>query len=508
MARRGWRRHTERSMTATRSRRGDAAQVSARRSAPAAGLASYFDAARWANLAWDVWLGGWADAGAVQRVGERRLRDLLSFVRRASPLYRELYADLPAGAALRLTDLPPVSKALLMHRFDAWVTDPQVTRAGVAAFTRDPDRVGQPFLGRYAVWSSSGTTGEPGWFVHDADALAVYEALEMFRFRGISSPAELTARMIGGERYAMVAATGGHFAGVSTVEHLRRTYPWLAAGVRAFSLLQPLPALVAQLNDYQPNLLATYPTAAEMLADELEAGRLRIRLTELWTGGECLHPAVRQRLQARFGCRVRDGYGASEFMSIAWDCGHGHLHVNADWVLLEPVDARGRAVEPGVASHTVLLTNLANRVQPLIRYDLGDSVTWCPDPCPCGSPLPAIDVIGRHDDVLVFSRRGAAPVKVLPLVITTVLEEDAGVHDFQLEQTGARRLRLTLGAAEAAAGRRAQSALSGYLRANGVSGVAIDVDRAEPRRSARSGKLRRVVCSARRCVPALPCGAA
>ncbi len=489
-------------MTATRSRTVGAAHGGGRPAVPAVGLASYFDAARWAHLAWDVWLGGWADAGVLQRAAGRRLRDLLAFARRRSPLYRSLYAQLPAGGAPKLAELPPVSKSLLMRRFDEWATDPEVTRAAVEAFTHDLGRIGQPFLGRYAVWTSSGTTGEPGWFVHDADALAVYEALEMFRFRGIRSPAELTARMMAGERYAMVAATGGHFAGVSTVEHLRRTYPWLAAGIRAFSLLQPLPALVAQLNDYRPSLLATYPTAAEMLADELQAGRLRIRLTELWTGGECLHPAVRQRLQSLFGCRVRDGYGASECMSIGWDCGHGCLHVNADWVLLEPVDTQGRAVEPGVASHTVLLTNLANRVQPLIRYDLGDSVTWMADPCPCGSALPAIHVLGRHDDVLMFARRGAAPVKVLPLVITTVLEEDAGVHDFQLEQTGARRLKLMLGATDAAAGPRAQAALSGYLRANGVSGVAIDLARAAPRRSGRSGKLRRVVCSAHRCAPA------
>lgn len=57
--------------------------------------------------------------------------------------------------------------------------------------------------------------------------------------------------------------------------------------------------------------------------------------------------------------------------------------MNADWVLLEPVDERHRPTPPGVPSHTVLLTNLANRVQPLIRYDLGDSVTLLDRPCQC-----------------------------------------------------------------------------------------------------------------------------
>ena len=94
-------------------------------------------------------------------------------------------------------------------------------------------------------------------------------------------------------------------------------------------------------------------------------------------------------------------------MSIAYACTEGWLHVNADWVLLEPVDAEHRPMPPGEPSHTVLLTNLANRVQPIIRYDLGDSVIAKPEPCACGSPLPAIRVEGRHDDVVSLSRRTA-----------------------------------------------------------------------------------------------------
>ena len=43
-------------------------------------------------------------------------------------------------------------------------------------------------------------------------------------------------------------------------------------------------------------------------------------------------------------------------------------------MILEPVDRDYRPTPPGELSHTVLLTNLANAVQPIIRYDLGDSV--------------------------------------------------------------------------------------------------------------------------------------
>ncbi|HEU0199235.1 MAG TPA: phenylacetate--CoA ligase family protein, partial [Burkholderiaceae bacterium] len=236
-----------------------------------------------------------------------------------------------------------------------------------------------------------------------------------------------------------------------------------------------------------------YPTAAELLADEQEAGRLHLQLAELWTGGECLAPCVQARLQSVFGCRVRNSYGASEFLSIAYACAHGAMHVNADWVTLEPVDAQYRPVSPGTPSHTTLLTNLANRAQPLIRYDLGDSITVLPAPCACGSLLPGIRVEGRHDDVLRLSDRRGVMVKLLPLVLTTVLEDDAHVHDFQLVQTGPRTLRVALGAEPPEAGERVRMSLAAYLAQQDISGVAIETDRLAPQRSCTSGKLRRVV---------------
>ena len=131
-------------------------------------------------------------------------------------------------------------------------------------------------------------------------------------------------------------------------------------------------------------------------------------------------------------------------MSIAFGCDEGWLHVNADWVLLEPVDDDYRPTPPGEPSRTVLLTNLANRVQPIIRYDLGDSVIVKPEPCACGSPLPAIKVEGRHDDVLSMVAPDGRIVRLLPLALTTVVEDAARVPRFQIVQTAPDRLLLRL----------------------------------------------------------------
>lgn len=458
------------------------------------GDASSFASERSLAAAWDIWLTRWQKPADIIQRSTARLRSLLGFARNEAPLYRRLYRDLPPLQQLRLADLPVVDKPTLMADLTASLTVRDLSYAEIERFLAEAP-VGSLLRGRYAVWTSSGTTGKAGIFLHDRDALAIYDALEMFRFRGLSAPAEFAARLLAGERYALVAATGGHFAGAASIERLRQAYPWLAPRMQVFSLLQPLPALVRALNEYAPTLVATYPTAADVLADEQLAGRLHLALSELWTGGECLCDAVRTRLARVFNCRVRNGYGASEFLSIAAECGHGVLHVNSDWVLLEPVDASYRVLDPGETSHTVLLTNLANGVQPLIRYDLGDSITVLPAPCECGSVLPAIRVEGRRDDVLTCADGRGETVKLLPLVLTTVLEDNACVHDFQLEQCGPARLRLRLGAPERSRAARALAALREYLRAQGLPTVAIEVADEAPQRDRASGKLRRVICA-------------
>lgn len=105
----------------------------------------------------------------------------------------------------------------------------------------------------------------------------------------------------------------------------------------------------------------------------------------------------------QWDCRVWDSYNATEAMPLTIPCVLGRFHVNADWMILEPVDADLRPVPFGTPSTTTLVTNLANHLQPIIRYEMGDSVTFSAQRCRCGSPLPVVTVVGRMNDLLRFT---------------------------------------------------------------------------------------------------------
>ncbi|MFO1326376.1 MAG: phenylacetate--CoA ligase family protein [Rubrivivax sp.] len=443
----------------------------------------------------------WADVLAVTRAGEdawrqrreQRLDELLTHAARRSPLYRERLGTRDV-AALQLADIAPVDKGELMARFDQWVTDPVLTLPALREHVRDPARIAEAFAGRYLVWESSGSSGEPALFVQDAQSMAVSDALEGARgpvAASLSGPLGLGGAW---PRLAFVGAVDGHFASVVSLRRACRVNPWLAATVRCFSFLQPIEQLVAALDAWSPAVLSTYPSMAWVLAQERAAGRLRIAPAALWTGGETLTPPMRAALTRAFGATVRDTYGASECLEIASECPQGALHLHADWVILEPVDERHRPVPAGEVGETTLLTNLANRVQPVIRYDIGDRVRLRPGPCACGCTLPMIEVQGRQDDVLSLGGAGRRRVHLAPLALTTVLEDEGGVFDFELHQRGERQLRLVLHGADAQPERlrRARAALRRWLDARGLAGVQLHGHCAVDGGRGRSGKRRRV----------------
>ena len=446
------------------------------------------------------------DASAVQRGGAAgiaarqasRLRALVQAAQQRSPLYRELLPPaLPrSGHPIELAALPVVCKSELMQRFDDWVADPAIRQSGLREFMADPQRVGAAFLGRYIVWESSGSSGEPGLFVQDAQAMAVYDALEALRRHPPRPLRRLFDPLYLSERLAFVGAIGGHFASVVSVERLRGLNPWMGAALHSLSILRPTAELVAELNALEPTILASYPTAVALLAEQARAGALHIRPVEIWTGGETLTDAVRQFVEQTFGCAVRNSYGASEFLSIGWECSQGCMHANTDWVILEPVDEQRQPVPPGTMSCSTLLTNLANHVQPLIRYDLGDGLCVAPEPCACGSPLPVISVHGRHDDPLVLLDAAGQRVTWLPLALSTLLEEDAGVFDFQLLQRDAHVICVRVGCAGEEARlalARCSKALRALAQRDRLDDLRVVEEPGLPLLHGVSGKVRRVI---------------
>ncbi len=139
--------------------------------------------------------------------------------------------------------------------------------------------------------------------------------------------------------------------------------------------------LVAQLNDYRPAFVIGYASTIKLLTAEQEAGRLRIDPVLIQPAGETMTTDDTDRIARAFRATVRAMYSATECTYLSHSCARGWYHVNSDWAVLEPVDADHRPTPPGQFSHTVLISNLAN------RYNRSCATTSVTAPAPA-RPVP------------------------------------------------------------------------------------------------------------------------
>lgn len=317
----------------------------------------------------------------------------------ASPYYRRVLG--PDAASTRLEDLPTLPKTTLTDQFDDVVTDSALRLADLRAHLAGP-RASQPVRDHLVV-ATSGSTGTPAVFVY--------------------SRAEMVQAVAGLMRALAVVGTGpgtrvagiGAPTAVSLSHHLisvlRSGQP---SDAPQLSVITPIPDLVHALNAYQPEVIPTVASIASLLAEEQLAGRLHIAPRVVICTSEVLAADMQDRIRAAWGIEPHQLYATTEAAVMASTSpAQAGLHIWEDQVILEVVDAAGKPVPPGTPGHKVLLTSLVKRIQPLIRYEISDTVTLASGADQAGWPFRRIaSVDGRSDDVLTLPAPAGATVTV------------------------------------------------------------------------------------------------
>ena len=413
-------------------------------------------------------------------VQKKRLASLVKTAKEKSPFYRELYAGI--GDGFSLSDLPPVSKPELMAHFDEVLTDRGVTMARIDEFTQDPDNIGRMIDGKYLIFKTSGSTGNPAVVLYDKANIDVSSAVAAFRT--FARKEDLRKFMKHGKKTAGVFADHGFYLACGMSRYLQLKMPRRKTKITV-DVNAPEAEIVRQLNEFQPAMLSGYPSNLALLAGLDE---LNIRPDVVITGGELLSDDIRRKLEEKFGCYVQTHYSCTEGGEIACECEERHLHINEDWVILEPVDAENRPVPCGEMSDKVLITNLANRIQPFIRYELTDRVIVHDEKCRCGRTTRWLEIEGRTDDILEFDRG----VRIAPMSLYKVLEEVKTIRRFQLIQRAPDRAELRLisdDPEEAFA--QAKHDLGEFF---GSKGLAVEITRSDapPQADKVSGKFKHI----------------
>ena len=373
-----------------------------------------------------------------------RLVKLVEHARANSEFWREKFADVPESN-FELTDLPTSNKPELMDNFDRAITVDDVTRDEVEQFFEDSSNLGKPFKDKYALSHTSGSQGQPLLLVQPVDNLELLFALQASRGNQETfTVGEAMKHLFTRARLAAVILKPGFYPSSSAFTNMPE-------GAKAFLEVLQLcvedEGLFEKLAAFRPTYLTAYSSVLHELARKIEAGELDLKpeLKQVTNISERLMPQAREHYSEIFGAPILDDYGMGECLFLTNGCVEtGGMHVNADWAILEVVDENNEPVPAGEKGAKVLITNLANLVQPIIRYEVGDIVVMAKEHCTCGNNMPLIERVEGRDSDMFYIKTDDGERPLSPTVFELALGRMLDTREYQIIQEENTKFRIRI----------------------------------------------------------------
>ena len=366
--------------------------------------------------------------GQLQNLQTRRFKRLLRHVWKYSRFYQWYYKKhgitLENIENISVKDLPPINKEIMIDHYDDFVCDRFLKRKNIEEFLSRCKEPRKKYHNMYTVIHTSGSSGTISLFVFGPEDWAVIKALVVAR---VVKPHPHFFRRI---KVSFIGATDGHYAGVS----LASDVPLLLARFLPLSINSPLETIDHKSNTFLPDVVSGYSSGVHLLAQEQLKGNITIRPERIICTSDPLTHEMRHTITQAFGREPVNYYAGSESLSMAAQCErHENLHLFTDWHIFEAVDDDLVPVAAGTPGN-LLLTNLYNYTQPLIRYQMHDEIVINEAPCGCGSPLPTIrNLAGRQEEFLWFDTAEGKRDYLHPIVLVELFV--AGLKKFQVIQT-------------------------------------------------------------------------
>ncbi|CAI1689283.1 F390 synthetase-related protein [Serratia proteamaculans] len=345
---------------------------------------------------------------------------------------------------------PQMDKALMMEQFD------QMNTAGLqrdqllaCARRSEQQRDFSPKIGKYSVGLSSGTSGQRGIFVVSPREQSVWAGGMLAKM--------LPEGLFAGERVALfLRADNNLYHSVNN--------RWLS--LKFYDLFAPFAEQLSRLEQQAPTIIVAPAQVLRALALAVLAQQIRLEVKKVISVAEVLEEQDRQLLAQVFPA-VGEVYQATEGF-LAATCAHGTLHLNEEFLHIEPqwIDEQ---------RFTPLITDFTRSTQPIVRYRLDDVLVRQTEPCPCGQPSMAIARIeGRRDDQLILPDAFGQPQVVFADLCSRAIANVLPLtSDYRLVQFGERQLQLMADCSEAELA-HCQAQLAALFERQGIATVGLE----------------------------------
>jgi phenylacetate-CoA ligase len=408
----------------------------------------------------------WWSRDTLERLQIEKLRGFLTRVHERVPYYRELFDDLRF-------DPDSISSLSDLERIPFLTKD--VVRKNLDSLKAERAR-------GLSLYNTGGSTGEPlQFYIGKArkthDVAAKWRAT---RWWGLDI----------GDPEIVVWGSPIELGAQDRVRKLRDRL-FRTELLPAFEMSEAmLDSFLDRIARVRPRMLFGYPSALALIARHAKLrGRdlRRIGIEVAFVTAEQLFDHQKRAIAETFGCAIANGYGGRDLGFAAHECPEGGMHVSAEDVIVEIVDADGRVLPPE-GKGEIVTTHLATGDFPFIRYRTGDLGTLSEWECRCGRGLPILEgVHGRTTDFVV-----AADGTVMhALALIYAVRDVPGVKNFKVVQEDLAHTRVLL-VAENGFSREAEEKIRTRLVERLGQGVTVSIARVDVIPVSAAGKHRYV----------------
>lgn len=252
-----------------------------------------------------------------------------------------------------------------------------------------------------------------------------------------------------------------------------------------------LDRFIAEIVEFKPEMLFGYPSSLALIANRAEQQNARLDnlgIKVAFVTSERLYDHQREAIERVFGCRVANGYGGRDAGFIAHECPQGNLHVTAEDIILEIADQNGNVL-PGGEAGEIVITHLATKDFPFIRYRTGDVGRLSEEQCKCGRGLPVLaEIQGRSSDFVVASDGTV----MHGLALIYVLREISGIKSFKVVQENLKQTNIYIVTEEGFDPSNTGRIINGFKNRLGDD-VTINIEYVNEIEREKSGKFRYIV---------------
>jgi len=342
---------------------------------------------------------------------EQKLQELLVYLSKKSPFYRELFAK---------------------HRIDISAVKTVADLASIPTTTKDDlqqhnnDFLCVPAEDVIEYTSTSGTLGSPVTIALTENDLQRLAYNEYSSFSCADGSKDDTYQL-------MLTLDRQFMAGIAYYLGIRK----LGAGI--IRLGPGVPSLQWEtIKRLKPTAIVAVPSFILKLIQYAKDTGIDINETSV-KKAICIGENIRntdfslnilgRKITEAWDIKLYSTYASTEMQTAFTECGEGKGgHYQPDLVIVELLDENNQQVAPGTPGE-VTITTLGVEGIPLLRYKTGDMCMYFDEPCACGrTSLRLSSIMGRKKQMIKF--KGTT---LYPPALFDLLNEREEILDFVIE---------------------------------------------------------------------------